>query len=82
MSEKALGPIKEQILPLKKQETQNFKGKLARFSVEVQEFRIKFQNNCPFPTFKIEAPRLLIRPTTPSCLNSIYNMRKFSDKKI
>ena len=48
VSEKALGPIKEQILPLQNQEAQNIKGRLARFSVEVQEFRIKFQNNCPF----------------------------------
>jgi hypothetical protein len=48
VSEKALGPIKEQILPLQNQEAQNIKGRLARFSIEVQEFRIKFQNNCPF----------------------------------
>lgn len=50
VSEKALGPVKEMILPLQNQEAQNIKGRLARFSVEVQEFRIKFQNNCPFHT--------------------------------
>jgi dynein heavy chain len=48
VSERALGPIKEAILPLQNQEAQNIKARLARFSVEVQEFRIKFQNNCPF----------------------------------
>ena len=32
VSEKALGPIKEQILPLQNQEAQNIKGRLARFS--------------------------------------------------
>jgi dynein heavy chain len=48
VSERALGPVKEAILPLQNQEAQNIKARLARFSVEVQEFRIKFQNNCPF----------------------------------
>jgi len=35
VSEKALGPVKEAILPLQNQEAQNIKGRLARFSVEV-----------------------------------------------
>lgn len=47
VSEKALGPVKEAILPLQNQEAQNIKSRLARFAIEVQEFRIKFQNSCP-----------------------------------
>jgi hypothetical protein len=42
VAEKALGPVKESILPLQNQEAQNIKGRLARFGVVVQEFRIKF----------------------------------------
>jgi dynein heavy chain len=48
ISEKALGPVKESILPLQNQEAQNIKGRLARFGVMVQEFRIKFQNTLPY----------------------------------
>lgn len=48
VSEKALGPVKESILPLQNQEAQNIKGRLARFGVVVQEFRIKFQNTLPY----------------------------------
>jgi PHD/YefM family antitoxin component YafN of YafNO toxin-antitoxin module len=42
VSEKALGPVKEAILPLQNQEAQNIKARLARFAIEVQEFKIKF----------------------------------------
>jgi hypothetical protein len=48
VSEKALGPVKESILPLQNQEAQNIKARLARFGVVVQEFRIKFQNTLPY----------------------------------
>jgi dynein heavy chain len=47
VAEKALGPVKESILPLQNQEAQNIKGRLARFGVVVQEFRIKFSNTIP-----------------------------------
>jgi len=47
VSEKALGPVKESILPLQNQEAQNIKGRLARFGIVVQEFRIKFDNHVP-----------------------------------
>lgn len=47
VSEKALGSVKESILPLQNQEAQNIKGRLARFGVTVQEFRIKFENTVP-----------------------------------
>lgn len=42
VSERALGPVKESILPLQNQEAQSIKARLARFGVVVQEFRIKF----------------------------------------
>lgn len=42
VSEKALGPVKEQILPLQNQEAGNIKQRLSRFAVTVQEFRNEF----------------------------------------
>lgn len=48
VSEKALGPVKEAILPLQNQEAGNIKNKLSDFSRKVNEFRIKFQNECPY----------------------------------
>lgn len=48
VSEKALGPVKEAILPLQNQEAGNIKKKLSDFAKRVMEFRIKFQNNCPY----------------------------------
>jgi hypothetical protein len=50
ISERALGPVKEAILPLQNQEAQNIKSRLARFAIEVQEFRIKFSNSVPQAT--------------------------------
>jgi dynein heavy chain len=48
VSEKAMGPVKEQILPLQNQEAGNIKQRLSKFNVQVQEFRVDFQNNCPY----------------------------------
>jgi hypothetical protein len=48
VSEKAMGPVKEQILPLQNQEAGNIKYRLSKFAVQVQEFRVDFQNNCPY----------------------------------
>jgi len=42
VSEKAMGPVKEQILPLQNQEAGNIKQRLSKFNVSVQEFRIDF----------------------------------------
>lgn len=42
VSEKALGPVKEQILPLQNQEAGNIKQRLSLFAVTVQEFRNEF----------------------------------------
>jgi dynein heavy chain, axonemal len=63
VSEKALGPVKESILPLQNQEAQNIKGRLARFGVVVQEFRIKFENHVPKH----------ITETTPEIIASAYD---------
>jgi hypothetical protein len=62
VSEKALGPVKEAILPLQNQEAQNIKARLARFAIEVQEFRIKFQNNCP----------MHVQDTSPAIIEKAY----------
>jgi hypothetical protein len=35
VAEKALGPVKESILPLQNSEAENIKGRLARFGVVV-----------------------------------------------
>lgn len=43
VSEKALGPVKEAILPLQNQEAGNIKRKLQDFVRKVAEYRIKFQ---------------------------------------
>jgi dynein heavy chain, axonemal len=48
VSEKALGPIKEQILPLQTQEGTNIKKQLDEFSIKVQKFREEFQSKCPY----------------------------------
>lgn len=48
VSERALGPVKEAILPLQNQEAGNIKKKLLDFVKKVAEFRIKFQQNCPY----------------------------------
>lgn len=48
VSEKALGPVKEAILPLQNQEAGNIKKKLRDFVGKVAEYRIKFQQYCPY----------------------------------
>jgi hypothetical protein len=48
VSERALGPVKEAILPLQNQEAGNIKKKLLDFQRKVAEFRIKFQQSCPY----------------------------------
>lgn len=62
VSEKALGPVKESILPLQNMEAQNIKGRLARFGVIVQEFRIKFTNTLPFH----------VQETSPALIDKAY----------
>ena len=48
VSEKALGPVKEQILPLQTTEGANIKKNLDEFSIKVKKFREEFQKNCPY----------------------------------
>ena len=47
-SERALGPVKEQILPLQNQEAGNIKDRLLKFNVQMLEFREEFQKACPY----------------------------------
>jgi len=48
VSEKALGPVKEAILPLQNKEATNIKDRLRKFEIKVAEFRQDFQKNCPY----------------------------------
>jgi len=47
VSEKALGPVKESILPLQNKEATNIKDRLRKFEIKVAEFRQDFQNKVP-----------------------------------
>ena len=48
VSERALGPVKEQILPLQNKEGTNIKKSLEQFSIKVIDFRNEFLSNCPY----------------------------------
>jgi len=48
ISEKALGPVKEAILPLQNKEATNIKDRLRKFEIKVAEFRQEFQTKCPY----------------------------------
>ena len=48
VSEKALGPVKEAILPLQSKEAANIKDRLRKFEIKVAEFRMDFQANLPY----------------------------------
>lgn len=48
VSEKALGPVKEAILPLQTQEAANIKDRLRKFEIKVAEYRMRFQSQCPY----------------------------------
>lgn len=48
VSEKALGPIKEAILPLQTQEARAIKDRLRSFAIKVGEYRMEFTQACPF----------------------------------
>ena len=62
VSEKALGPVKEQILPLQNKEATNIKDRLRKFEIRVAEFRQEFQTNCPYN----------IQNTTPEIIDQAY----------
>jgi len=48
VSEKALGPVKEAILPLQNQEAGNINDRLRKFNVKVCDYRVEFQSQCPY----------------------------------
>jgi uncharacterized coiled-coil DUF342 family protein len=48
VSERALGPTKEAILPLQTAEAKDIKERLRHFVVKVAEYRYEFQTNCPY----------------------------------
>ena len=62
VSEKALGQVKEAILPLQSQEAGNIKKTLSDFANKVNEFRVKFQQNCPYH----------VEDSSPAIINAAY----------
>lgn len=50
VSERALGPVKESILPLQKSEAENVKERRERFMLKVKEYRLEFKDNLPYST--------------------------------
>jgi len=48
VSERALGPTKEAILPLQTAEAKDIKERLRHFVVKVAEYRYEFQTSCPY----------------------------------
>lgn len=48
VSETALGPVKEKILPLQNYEANNIKNDLDKFKVQIDDFRADFRKNCPY----------------------------------
>jgi len=48
VSEKALGPVKEAILPYKDKESGNILTRRKKFERKIAEFRVEFQGNCPY----------------------------------
>jgi len=47
-ADKALGPIKEAILPLQSKESDNVKMRVRAFQVKVLDFRLEFQSALPY----------------------------------
>jgi hypothetical protein len=47
-ADKALGPVKEQILPLQGKESDNVKTRVRAFQLEVLEFRMEFTQELPY----------------------------------
>jgi dynein heavy chain len=48
VADKALGPVKEAILPLQSKEANNVKDRRRKFQIKVLEYRREFQDNVPF----------------------------------
>ena len=48
VSLRALGPVKEAILPLQTKEAGNIKDRLRKFDIRVGEYRMDFQAKCPY----------------------------------
>jgi len=48
VSERALGTVREAILPLQTQEAGNINDKLRKFNIKVHDYRVEFQSKCPY----------------------------------
>lgn len=63
VSENALGPVKEQILPLQSIEANNIKVELEFFRKKIEEFRRRFIASCPYH----------VETATPEVIDKAYN---------
>jgi hypothetical protein len=63
VSEKALGPVKEAILPLQTAEAKDIKDRLRKFEIRVSEYRMDFQANCPYH----------VSQSSPEIIQNAYN---------
>ena len=50
VAEKALGTVKESILPLQKSEAENVKDRREKFKSKTLQFRMDFMSNLPYHT--------------------------------
>jgi hypothetical protein len=48
VAEKALGPIKGQILPITAKEADNIKSEVRGFKLKIDDYRQEFRLNCPY----------------------------------
>ena len=62
-ADKALGPIKEAILPLQSKESDNVKTRVREFQIKVLEFRMDFQSALPYN----------VKETSNDTINAAYN---------
>lgn len=52
VAEKALGPVKGNILPIMTKESENIKSEVRGFKLKIGDFREEFRLNCPYHTEK------------------------------
>jgi hypothetical protein len=72
-SDKALGPIKEKILPLQSAESDNVKSRVRQFQIKVLDYRQDFQQALPYS----------ITETSPEVINDAYDkVTEYYDKTI
>jgi hypothetical protein len=70
-ADKALGPVKEQILPLQSEESENVKTRVRQFQIKVLQFRQEFTKQLPYNT----------QETSPEIIDAAYDkISEYYDK--